>query len=489
MLELHDSLTGTTTPFEPADGQAFRIYACGPTVYKPLTIGNLRSFLTVDLLRRYLEYRGYGVKLVMNITDVGHMVDDADVGDDKILKTAREENLTPEQVIDRYTEVFFRDIDAIGIKRAWVHPRATAHIPEMIELCGKLLDAKHAYVTSKGDVYYDVSSFKEYGKLSGNTVEGLMAGARIEPNPDKKNPADFALWIHNPNHLMRWEIPKAWTVKYPDWQDGYPGWHLECSAMSMKYLGETLDLHTGGEDNKFPHHECEIAQSEGATGVTFSKRWLHVKHLLVDGEKMSKSKGNAFTLPDIVAKGYSPGALRTLLLSAHYRTQLNFTLEGLEAAEKNRTRYRELFGRLRSVATRTDEEVARITSDVQEAEDAVHAALDADLDVSKALAVLHAFSAMMNTHLDQKIIGIQGAKLALDFLGRMESVFGFAWDAPTETEEIPTEVTGLVTAREDARNSKDWDASDQLRKMIEQAGWTVEDTSGGPKLKRITPRG
>src|SRR5688572_11977778 len=325
MLKLHDSLTKSVLDFPPGTGHEVTIYACGPTVYHYASIGNLRTFLTVDLLRRYLEYRGKAVRLVMNITDVGHMLNDADVGEDKMDAAAAKEGKTPEEIARFYEAAFFRDMEALDFKPALRFPRATEHVPEMVVLVEKLLDAGHAYVTDKNDVYFDVASFKAYGKLSGNSVDELVAGARVEVKEDKRRPADFALWIHNPNHVMQWEGPRG--------IQGYPGWHLECSAMSKAYLGDTIDLHVGGEDLKFPHHECEIAQSESANGVPFARHWMHVSFLLVEGEKMSKSKGNTYTLQDLVEKGFSPAAVRYLLLSSHYRTQLNFTFDGLKAAE------------------------------------------------------------------------------------------------------------------------------------------------------------
>lgn len=456
-MQLYDSLTKTQKPFPDAGHDPVTIYACGPTVYHYASIGNLRTFLTTDLLRRYLEYRGREVKLVMNITDVGHMLNDADTGDDKITAAAAKEGKTPEEIARFYEEAFFRDLGALNFKRAWKHPRATEHIPQMIALVEKLLADGHAYVTEKNDVYFDVASFKDYGKLSGNSVEDLVAGARVEVKDDKKHPADFALWIHNPNHVMQWKGPRG--------IQGYPGWHLECSAMAKEYLGETLSLHVGGEDLKFPHHECEIAQSESANRAPFSKHWLHVSFLLVEGEKMSKSKGNTYTLSDLAEKGFSPEAVRLLLLSSHYRTQFNFTLDGLKAAERT-------LAQMRSVA--------EMFADSEQAKGAYEArleeAMDDDVNVSSVLALVHGFMTEANK-------GSVDKKEGASFMRAFDAVFGLRL-FEMKAVDVPEDVQSLAAARETARAEKDWTASDRLRDEIAAKGWVVEDTPQGQKLKK-----
>ncbi len=466
-MKLHDSLSKTQKTFPPEEGKVLTMYACGPTVYHYVHIGNLRTFLTVDLLRRYMEHRGSETKLVMNITDVGHMLNDADVGEDKMEKAAFKEGKTPQEIAAFYEQAFFRDLETIGFKPAWKHPRATEHISEMVALIEMLLEKGHAYVTEKGDVYYDVASFEGYGKLSGNSVDALVAGARVEVKEDKHHPADFALWINNPSHVLQWKGPRG--------IQGYPGWHIECSAMAMKYLGETIDLHAGGEDLKFPHHECEIAQSEGATDARFSKHWLHVTHLLVDGEKMSRSKGNFYTLSDLLDKGFSAGAIRWLLLSAHYRTPLNFTLEGLEAAEKMTSYYREVAARLASaagVAVAADSSLKTF-----------HDAMDEDLNVSKALAVIADLAKAANRALDAKAMTPEVAATMLACLKAMlGDVFGI--ELFGGGSEVPTDVQKLAEERIASRVSKDWAASDRLRDEIAGLGWTVEDTAEGQKLKK-----
>ncbi len=468
MLKLHDTLSRQERYFPPETGREITVYACGPTVYHDAHIGNLRTFLTVDLLRRYLEHKGEKVKLVMNITDVGHMLNDADEGEDKMEVAARREGRTPAGIAAHYEKAFFADLDALGFKRA-EHPRATEHIPQMVALIEKLIEAGNAYVTPKGDVYYSVASFPGYGKLSGNTVEDLVAGARVEVKEDKRHPADFALWIHNPDHVMQWTGPQGIL--------GYPGWHIECSAMAKKFLGDTIDLHCGGEDLKFPHHECEIAQSEGASGKIFSKHWLHVTYLVVDGEKMSKSKGNFFTLNDLLAKGHSAAAVRWLLLSAHYRTQLNFTLSGLDAAEKTVAYYRDLLARLGASAG-TGGSAASAADDA-----AFEAAMDEDMNVSKALAVVNEAAKSANRALEDGSMTPVAASAARAFIERaLGETFGI--DLCSSAAEAPDDVRALADGRQAARDAKDWAASDRLRGEIAAKGWIVEDTQQGPRLKK-----
>lgn len=472
MLKLYDSLKKEVLAFEPVRGKEFHIYACGPTVYNDAHIGNLRTFLVTDLIHRYLEYRGFKVKLVMNITDVGHALHDEDRGEDKVEKAAAEQGKTPEEIARYYEKRFFADLEMINVKKAWKYPRATEHIPEMVELVQKLIDNKKAYLTQKGDVYYDVSSFDAYGKLSGNTVGKLVAGARVEVAEDKKHPADFALWIHNPSHVMQWNTP---------WGSGYPGWHLECSAMANKYLGDTLDLHIGGEDLKFPHHECEIAQSEGANGKEFCRHWLHVKYLEVEGQKMSKSLGNFYTLNDILEKGYSPQAVRYLLLSAQYLQPLNFTFAGLNAAEKAVRSFAELEERLKTDAGNLG--LPENDAYLAEAEEKFNAAMDDDLNVSGALAVAHDFKKEMNRLMDEGGLGEKQGKSALKLLrGWLEEVFGI--DLKLPKGKVPEEVLQLAEQRDRARAEKNWTESDRLRDEIEKLGWKVEDTPSGTKVRK-----
>ncbi len=497
MLRLYNSLTKQKEIFKPlakrkeltggrrAKKGLVTMYNCGPTVYDYIHIGNLRSFLIADLLRRYLEFSGYEVKQVMNITDVGHMTSDAEAGLDKIEAAAQREKKSPKQIAEFFTRAFFDDIKKLGLKPAWKYPKATEHIKEMIKLVQKLIKNGFAYEVN-GSVYFDLSKFSNYGKLSGNTVEDLIAGARVEVISEKKHPYDFALWIRNPKHLMQWDSP---------WGPGYPGWHIECSAMSMKYLGETIDIHTGGEDNKFPHHECEIAQSEGATGKQFVRYWLHIKHLLVDGKKMSKSLGNFYTLRDILEKGFSPRAVRYLLLSTHYRDPLNFTFEGLRAAEEALHRLDELWTKINEAAKSPsrragkkakgllpqEKKAVSIQKIIQESREDFIRAMDDDLNISKALAVLFNFVHKVNAALARGVDRadlVMARRLLLDF----ESVLGFGFEK-VSLEKIPGRIKKLLKEREDARAVKDWARADAVRKQIEKMDYIVEDTTEGPKVK------
>ncbi|MCH2111348.1 MAG: cysteine--tRNA ligase, partial [Planctomycetes bacterium] len=340
-LQLYDTFTRTLRNFEPLEAGVIRMYHCGPTVYQRPHIGNYRAFLFADLLRRVFDARGFKVIQVMNLTDVGHIVGDAEEGEDKLEVQAKRDQVDPWELVAQVSAEFFKDLNALGVRPAHEYPRATDHIPEMVELIQNLVERGHAYQVGE-NVYFDVSSFASYGKLSGNQVEDLEAGARLEVNPEKKHPADFALWKSDERHLMKWDTVFG--------KHGFPGWHIECSAMAMKYLGTSFDIHTGGEDNVFPHHECEIAQSECATGKPFVQTWMHTKFLKVDGGKMSKSLGNVYNLDDIREKGFDPLDFRFLILKAHYRGSLNFTWEGLAGAAEARRSLSDFRGRLNALS-------------------------------------------------------------------------------------------------------------------------------------------
>lgn len=483
MLKFYNSITRKKENFKPLKKPAVTMYNCGPTVYDFAHIGNLRSFLFADLLRRYLEYSGLKVKQVMNITDVGHMLEDADKGEDKIEQAAKKSKKTPAQVAGFYTKAFFADIEKLNIKKAYKYPKATEHIKEMIKIIEKLITKGYAYEVpscakasegKNGSVYFNVKKFKNYGKLSGNKLKDLVAGARVEKNPDKKNPYDFALWIHNPKHKMQWNSP---------WGKGYPGWHIECSAMAIKYLGETIDIHTGGEDNKFPHHEAEIAQSEAATGKKFARFWLHTRHLLVDGKKMSKSKKNFYTLEDLLKKGYSARAIRYLLLSAHYRDPLNFTFKGLDDAERAVKKLDELYINVEE-ADETKKRTKSFLKTIKDNKMYFKQAMDDDLNISKALAVLFGFNKRIN---EQLIIGMnkKDKKEALGLLQEFDSVFGFGLSfKKVRTGQIPRDVLRLADNREKMREEKNWKEADKLREKIEKLGYVIEDKPSGFNLKK-----
>ncbi|MHC5212184.1 MAG: cysteine--tRNA ligase [Planctomycetota bacterium] len=484
-LHLHNTLTRSKQPFAPVEPGRVRMYNCGPTVYARAHIGNFRSFLFADVLRRWLELAGYEVMQVMNITDVGHARDDdPDSADDKMDAAARKEQLDPWQVAEKYIELFLADVDALGIRRAHHYPRATDHIPQMLAIIEQLIASGHAYRVD-GNVYYDVTTFPAYGKLSGNTAEDLLAGARIEVNDEKRDPRDFALWKTDPHHLMQWDSPFG---------RGFPGWHIECSAMSRALLGEgTLDIHTGGEDNVFPHHECEIAQSEGAFGEPFVRWWMHTRFLQVDGGKMSKSLGNLYTVDDVVARGFPAAALRFAMLRGHYRQVLNFTWETMEQSAAAVRRLRLFAEQMREaagdVAERRAELDARARSEAREhapawVTDALakfDTGMDDDLNVSAALDGTFSLLTEANR------AGATGADAAaaLDALRHMDGVLGvLEGEGEGANAALDAEVEALIERRAAARAAKDWAAADALRDELAARGIELLDGKDGVKWRR-----
>ncbi len=475
MLKLYDSYTKKKRTFKPLKKGQVAIYNCGPTVYGNIHIGNLRAFLFADILRRYLEHSGYEVTQVMNITDVGHMLQDADEGEDKLEVAAEKEGKTPQEVAEHYTKSFFHDIDRLNIRRAQVYPKASEHVDEMIDIISKLLEKGHAYkVNHDGgfSVYFDVSTFADYGKLSGNKVEKLNPGARIEVRDDKRSPADFALWIYNPKHVMQWEAP---------WGAGYPGWHIECSAMAMKYLGKTIDIHTGGEDNKFPHHECEIAQSECSSGVEFARYWLHVTHLMFEGKKMSKSLGNVHTLDSLIDKGYGAREIRYLLLSSHYRQTLNFTEHGLESSRSALERLDAFADALSRYAHKKKGRGKGQAVDVLKQ---FTAALDDDMNIAEALAALFDFVKSANDRMNKEEMTEAEKEGAEELLETIGKILGFTFGRSLDDTDIPHSIREMVERREQARKNKSFKEADRIRGELLEKGFEVEDTSDGPVIKR-----
>lgn len=458
MLRFYNTLGNEKQEFVPLHPGKVGMYSCGPTVYNFAHIGNLRAFVFSDTVRRLLEHDGYEVKHIINITDVGHLTEDdlaqGDSGEDKIERRAEAEKKTPEEIAHFYEDAFHHDTETMNVLPAHFFPRATTHIPHMIRLIGTLIERGHAY-EANGNVFYDVTSFPEYGKLSGNTLEQLRTGARLEEHPDKRNPWDFALWLKAPKeHLMKWPSP---------WGEGYPGWHIECSAMSQEYLGNTLDIHTGGEDHIFPHHEAEIAQSEGATGQPFSRFFMHERHILVDGEKMSKSKGNFYTLENVTERGYSPMDLRLLYLSAHYRSQMNFTWSAMDQARKNRETLANFRERLTETAG-TGPDIAT------ESREAFLSAMRDDLNTPLALSVLLGFAKKVNALLDSGE-PFDTAKARV-FLDEALGLFGIV----VEERMLSDQVRDLMKRREEARKAKDFETADRLRDEIAALGVTVRDS-------------
>jgi cysteinyl-tRNA synthetase len=471
-LEIYNTLTKHKEEFKPMQPGKVKIYSCGPTVYSHPHIGNFRSFLVADLLKRFLEFKGFEVTHIMNITDVGHLVDDADEGADKLEETARKQKKDPLEIAKFYTASFMEASKLVNIKPPDRYPKATEHIKEIIDMIKILIDKGYAYIVGH-NVYYDVTKFPAYGQLSGNILDDLNAGARIEINPEKKNPQDFALWKHDPKHLQQWDSP---------WGRGFPGWHIECSVMSSKYLGAEFDIHTGGEDNIFPHHECEIAQSEAASGRKFVHYWLHTHFLMFDGEKMSKSKGNLYTIQELIEKGFKKNAIRYALISSHYRQNYNFTFDGIRAAQQAIDKIQQCVSRLTDLCR--NKKKGEIRQHLQSLSSACLAefdkALSDDLNISKSLAAYFDFIREVN-----KINDMNSAEAGamLDTINKIDSVLGVL---ETADKEVPDKVKKLAEKRRQARFNKDWQLADATRSDISAEGWIVEDTPDGNY--RIKPR-
>ena len=454
----YNTLTKKKELFKSLEPKKVKMYSCGPTVYKDATIGNMRTNLFQDTLRRVLEYNGYEVKQVMNITDVGHLVSDGDEGEDKMLKSAREEHKTPMEIAEYYTKLFFKDLKRLNVEIPEVICKATDHIEEMLEMVQKIMQNGYAYETSTA-IYFDVSKLDEYGILSGINLREQKAGARVEVDPEKRNPYDFALWIKAPeNHLMKWDSP---------WGPSYPGWHIECSAMSQKYLGEVFDIHTGGIDLIPTHHENEIAQSKGACGKIPAHYWMHGEYLLINGGKMSKSLGNVYLLDDIIKRGYDPLVYRLFNFSCHYKGKLNFTWEGIEAASTALTRLRDGYQKHLTGMADVDGTI------ISEIENKFHQAINDDLNMPLAMSAV--WEAVKYQDKSPKI-----AKL----LEKFDIVLGLKITEKRE-EEIPQEILELVEQRKVARNEKNWTESDRLRDLIAQKGYSVKDTKDGAEVSKI----
>lgn len=470
-MQLYNTLTKQKEEFVPLHTGKVGMYVCGPTVYDYIHIGNIRAYAFADTLRRVLEDIGYEVRLIKNITDVGHLTADdiaqGDSGEDKVAKKAAKEHKAPEEIARFYEEYALATEKQMNILPAHYFPRATAHVKQMITLIEELIARGHAY-EKNGNVFLDVTTFPDYGRLSGNTLANLEVGARLEEHPDKRNPWDFALWLHAPEgHLMHWPSP---------WSEGYPGWHIECSAMAMEYLGNTLDIHTGGEDNIFPHHEAEIVQSEGVTDEPFVRYFAHTRHMLVDGTKMSKSKGNFYVLEDLIARGYTPMDFRMLLTSAHYRSQMNFTWESLEQAKKNRESLTNAVDRLKSAPQYISDPVGL---DGSESLHKIREAMQDDLNTPEALSIALELVKNVNYSLDtNKLVNAKELESVFD---KIFSLFGLA----PENQIIPDAIHALAKARDIARENRDFGESDRLRDEITSAGYKVEDTARGYRLKKL----
>lgn len=463
-LRLYNTLTRRKEPFEPLVAGKVGMYTCGPTVYSYAHVGNLRTFMFQDLLRRHLEYRGFEVDHVMNITDV----------EDKIIKACKETGETRADLTERYTQEFFKDLDVLGVRRPGTAPRATNYIDEMVQLIGQLRERGHTYEVD-GSIYYKISSFPDYGKLSHFNLDELQQGAsgRVESDEYGTDDArDFALWkaYTEDDGDIFWDTPIG---------KGRPGWHLECSCMSMALLGESFDIHCGAVDLVFPHHENEIAQSEGATGKPFVRYWIHAAHLNIEGQKISKSLGNVINLRTLLDDGHDPIAIRWALRATHYRQPTNFSAETLESAKHAVDRVRDFRRRLNDVASTTGSDLGDLCATC---ESAFGEALDEDLNISGALAAVFDFIRATNKLLDDNEVSAEGAKSALALLDRLDDVVGLLGDAPDS--EAPPEILDLVKQRQDARRQKDFARADAIRDELISSGWILEDTPDGPRVKK-----
>jgi len=452
MVKLYNTLTRKKEEFKPIKGKNVGIYSCGPTVYDYPHIGNLRAFLFADLLKKYLEFKNYKIKHIMNITDI----------DDKLIKKSGGKKNKLKQITGKYEKIFKEDLKQLNIKPADKYPRATENIKEMLELVKILLKKKYAYKASDG-IYFSIKKFKDYGKFANLKLSGLKEGARVEQDEyDKENAKDFALW----KFYSREDGEIVWKT---DIGDGRPGWHIECSAMSSKYLGKNFDIHTGGIDLVFPHHQNEIAQSEASFGKKpWVKFWLHNEHLLVNGKKMSKSLGNFYVLDDLVKKGFSLNAIRYLLISTHYRQKLNLSEKSLKASEEAVKRISEFIGKSRKENPEIDKLVRKAGKDFEEA-------MDDDLNISNGLSVIFKFIREANK--------IGAGKKAAGFIKKVNEILGLELEGKAK---IPANVQELVKEREKYRKEKNWKKADEVREKIKKLGFYLDDTKEGPRIKKIS---
>ena len=463
-IKLYNTLTREKEEFKPLEDNTVRIYSCGPTVYSYAHIGNFRAYIFMDTLRRVLKYNGYKLKHVMNITDVGHLESDADEGEDKMEKAARKENKNPYEIAKYYADIFFKDIKRLNIDEPEIIAKATEHIPEMLEFVEGLVKNGYAYETSKG-IYFDISKLDKYPVLSNRKIDEQIAGARVDVDEEKRNPYDFALWIKAPeNHIMKWESP---------WGLSYPGWHIECSAMGRKYLGDQFDIHTGGIDHIPTHHENEIAQSKGLTGKIPAKFWMQVEFLQVDGGKMSKSLGNTYTLDQLQEKGIEPLAYKLFCFTAHYRTKLNFTFEIALSNQKALNRLREGFVKHQEGLENIPEEK------IKEYEDKFVEIINDDLNIPTAMGLVW-----------EIIRNPQKSKQYAELLLKFDEVLGLdlinskKYLDDAEKVELPEEILKLVEERKKARENKDWALSDKIRDELKEKGYIVKDTKEGMSIEK-----
>lgn len=480
-LKIYNTLTRKKEEFKPIHDGRVGIYVCGPTVYGHSHIGHAKSYVSFDVIVRYLRYLGYKVLYVQNITDVGHLTDDADQGEDKIEKQSRLDRVHPMEIAQKYTQSYFEDMDKLGVQRPNISPTATGHIIEQIDIVKTLLEKGYAYEVN-GSVYFDVQKFKEYGKLSGRSIEDMVAGIRVDIHDDKCHPADFALWKKaEPGHIMQWESP---------WGKGYPGWHIECSAMSMKYLGvppdSGIDIHGGGLENQFPHHECEIAQSEAATGKPFVKYWIHNNMVTVNGQKMGKSLGNVINLKDAF-KTYHPLVVRFFILQSHYRSTLDFSDDALEGAAKGLEKLHNTLRNVRSEFKKGG--TGGLQIDIDGFKSNFLEAMDDDFNTPQAIAVLFDLSREINAILNE-------GKATSEDLGKVDDLFtelggNILGIIPTTFESgagksIEEDLINLIIElRAEVRSQKLWPLSDKIRDGLNKIGVIIEDKKDGTSWRRI----
>jgi len=480
-IYLYNSLTRRKEKFEPLHPGFVGIYVCGPTVYGHSHLGHAKSYISFDVIVRYFRYAGYKVRYVQNITDVGHLLGDQNEGEDRVLRQARLEQLEPMEVVETYTRSYFEDMDRLGLLRPDISPRASGHIVEQIGIVKNLIEKGVAYEVD-GNVYFDVRKFPAYGKLSGRKVEELEAGARGEVVEEKRHPADFALWKKaGPGHLMQWDSP---------WGAGYPGWHLECSCMSTKYLGETFDIHGGGLENIFPHHECEIAQSETAFEKPFARYWLHNNMITVDGVKMGKSLNNFITIKDAL-RTYHPIAIRYFVLMSHYRSALDFSDAALEAAQKGLKKLQSTYDRI-SDAIRSDaagKSGDDLTQAVKTFTDTFHAAMNDDFNTPRAIAALFDLFTEANSALDDRRAGkheLEQLKQVVDnTAGQVLGIFGAGGTEGSGIQkEIGPVIEVLIGIRNELRKAKNFTLADKIRDGLLQHGIVIKDTPNGTTWTR-----
>jgi len=477
-IRLYNSLTRRLDELRPLQPGKVTMYHCGPTVYSSPHIGNFRSFLFADVLRRFVEDQGFQVTQVMNVTDVGHLTnDDIESGEDKMEAASKKTGRTAWDIAKQYEDEFHACQRLLHVRMPHHMPRATDFIAQMGVIIEDLLKKGVAYQVDNGDVYFEIAKFPGYGKLSGKVIDELEEGARVAINEKKKDPRDFALWKTDHKHQMQWDAPFGGGMR------GFPGWHIECSAMSSHYLGHQIDIHTGGEDNMFPHHECEIAQSEAHTHKQFVSIWMHARHLLVDNKKMSKSLGNFFTVQEVLDKGYSGLELRFALVRGHYRQQLNFTLKGLDEARAAIARVQQCRQRLVRVACGAEPAGALdLAAAVSAADARFTATMQEDLNVSESLGAVFEFVAECNKAQPTAA----SAKTALRFFARVEDVLGCFGAEPSAdaTSDAPPELLALLQQRQDAKKQKNWAVADAVRDQIARAGWKIVDTPQGARLEK-----